>query len=132
MVFLWNLKNNIICLFAYASGVVYRCWSWDIEQKEHSKSFFWHFFLPKLITSDELVWIFQTACEICEMVVPKIKDFVSKNTTQVRFFFLIYDLCTGKVVERINLGNFLSELGWLPSCGKQFSACTISCCFYLS
>lgn len=63
----------------------------DLEtlNKKNTQSFFWHFFLLKLITSDELVSIFQTACEICEMVVPKIKDFVSKNTTQVRFFFNI-------------------------------------------
>lgn len=49
------------------------------------------------------------------MVVPKIKDFVSKNTTQVRFFFLICDLCTGKVVARIKF-NWVTSFQSLAGC----------------
>ncbi|KAK2572888.1 Prosaposin [Acropora cervicornis] len=36
----------------------------------------------------------ETACEICEMVVPKIKDFVSKNTTQAEVLTLLEQGCS--------------------------------------
>lgn len=55
MVFLWNLKNNIICLSLPMHLVVFIDVDLETLNKKTTQSFFWHFFLTKLITSVELV-----------------------------------------------------------------------------